>query len=163
MALSKREWIKSIFSPCEKVETFARQARKMYRPKDGAIVKNEGKEKFTISAMSLSARRYDKRLSRFVAFQQTRREGETKWGGKGRRKGRIFPLTSPHTPPFPPSAILYSSYFVREITGLFAGIARKKCSFADLGALLTPSDVLSSGFCMNIVKLAVTGVATAAR
>lgn len=72
------------------------------------IVKNEKKEEFAISAGSIAW--YDERLSWFVAFQQTHREGET----KQERKGRIFPLTSPYRPPL--VAAVYSFYFVRKIT-----------------------------------------------
>lgn len=74
------------------------------------IVKNGKKEEFAISAGSI-AWWYDERLSRFVAFQQTHREGKT----KQKRKGRIFPLTSLYLGP-PLVATVYSFYFVREIT-----------------------------------------------
>lgn len=102
----------STTSGANEIPSSAERSRRSWRDREECEKKREREREIRNSCCEQWTRRYDKRLSRFVAFQQTRHEGETKQG----MKGRIFPLTSPYLGQTRLAVASYSFYFVREIT-----------------------------------------------
>jgi len=106
----------------------------------GMIVKNGKKEEFAISAGSI-AWWYDERLSRFVAFQQTYHEGET----KGEERENISLSVS--IPRFASRCCRLFFLFRPENNSALLEL-RGKSAHLRISLLSTSSGALSSGFCM---------------